>query len=126
MKRYVTRGDIVLICILTFLSLASLGGMRYMSFSGNHVVIEVDGRRVSDLSLDRDAKATATGPLGETVVVVENGVVQVESSPCPRDHCMHMGKIRYSGEILVCIPNRVFVSIRGSADKEPIFDGVSE
>jgi hypothetical protein len=126
MMRYVTHGDIALIVILTLLSLTSFGALRYIGASGDHAVVAVDGQRVLELPLNRDTQSAVRGPLGDTVIAIENGEVWVKSSPCPRGHCMHMGKIRHSGEILICVPNRVFVSIRSNLGRKQTFDGVSE
>ncbi len=126
MRRYFTRGDIVLVSFLSLLSLASLGGVRSLGLSGNHAVVEVDGQHVLELSLDRPAITPVQGPLGETVIEVSGGTVRILSSPCPHDHCIHMGRIRHVGEILVCVPNRVFVTVRGDGGGERVFDGVSE
>jgi hypothetical protein len=121
-----TRGDVILIAALTAVSLAGFGSLRFKGLSGNHAVVEVDGRRVLELPLDRDTTASVDGPLGETVIEVRDRAVWVIRSPCPRGFCMHMGRIRYPGEILVCVPNRVCVSIRGNGEKKRSFDGVSE
>lgn len=126
MRRFFTRGDIVLVGFLTLLSLASLGGVRSLGFSGNHAVVEVDGRRVLEVPLDNPQTTTVSGPLGETVIEVTGGTVRILSSPCPHGHCMHMGRIRYVGEILVCVPNRVFVTVRGNRGGDRVFDGISE
>jgi hypothetical protein len=126
MMRYLTKGDVVLIAVLTVLSFAGLGSMRLAGLSGNHAVVDVNGRRTLELPLDRDAEYSVMGPLGETVIEVRNKAVAIERSPCPRGVCMHMGWIRYPGELLVCVPNRVCVSIRGKTDSGLSFDGVSE
>lgn len=126
MKRFFTRGDIVLIAMLLALSAASLGAIHTAGFTGNHAVVQVDGKRVLELPLDRDARTTVNGPLGVSTIVVHDGSVEIAESPCPRGVCKHMGHIRYVGEALVCVPNRVFVTIVGDGGGEKAFDGVSE
>jgi hypothetical protein len=135
MGRYITRGDAALIAALTVISLAGFGSARLAGFSGNHAVVEVEGRRVLELPLDRDVASSVDGPLGETVIEVRDRAVSITRSPCPRGYCMHMGRIRYPGEILVCVPNRVCVRIRGNGERKRFlvpakrqrsFDGVTE
>ena len=123
--RYFTRSDIALIAGLLILSVASLSGVRYYSFNGKHAVVEVEGRRVLELSLDRDVTTTVAGPLGETVIIVENGTVRIENSPCPAHYCVRMGSLEHRGEIAVCVPNRVVVTIRGGNEYES-FDGITQ
>lgn len=126
MRRFFTRGDIILTGTLTLLALASFGGVRLADFSGTHVVVTVDGSRVLELPLDRDARMPVRGPLGDTVIRVEDGFARIEDSPCPDKLCMHMGRIRRVGETLICVPNRVCVTIRGNGGGKQQFDGVSE
>ena len=123
--KYVTKGDILLIVVLSVLSVASIAGVRTLYHRGKHVVVEVDGRRVMELSLDTDVTKTVNGPLGETVIRIENGTARIIQSPCPHHYCIRMGRISYRGEIAVCVPNRVFVSISGG-NEEDVFDGVTQ
>ena len=126
MRKYYTRGDIILIAVLLALSLMSLGAARLFGVSGKHAVVEVDNRRVLELPLDRDIATTVTGPIGETVIEVENGAVSIPKSPCPNKSCKHMGHISHAGEILVCVPNHLIVKIIGGKNDSKAFDGVVE
>ena len=124
-RRYYTRGDAVLTFLLLLLSLAGILSFRVFSGGGKHVVVEVDSRRVLELSLDKNVTTTVDGPLGETVVSVENGTVRVPESACPHGICTRMGAISYRGEIIVCAPNHVIISIHGGSGEES-FDGVTQ
>ena len=122
--KYFTRGDIALIAGLLVLSVASIAGVRYYTANGKHAVVEVNGRRVLELSLDKNVTHTVTGPLGETVIVIEDGSVRIADSPCPHHYCIRMGRLRRRGEIAVCVPNRVVVTITGGSEDES-FDGIT-
>jgi len=124
-RRYITRGDVVLILLLSAMTVTSFIFLRVLAGGGKHVVVEVDGRRVLELSLDRDVTETVDGPLGGTVVRIEHGTVHVPDSPCPHKYCVRMGRISFRGEVIVCVPNRVVVSIRGGDDEEA-YDGVTQ
>lgn len=64
---------------------------------------------------------TVPGPLGDTVVELREREVRVLSSPCLNQTCVTAGKIRAPGQWLVCLPNRVFVSVEGKAPaKKPL------
>ncbi len=123
--RYFTRGDIFLIAVLLLLSVVGFAVVSHYSFTGKHAVVEVDGSRVLELSLNQDVTTTVTGPLGETVIIVEGGSAQIADSPCPNHYCVRMGRIRHRGEIAVCVPNRVIVTITGGSDRDS-FDGVTQ
>ncbi|MFC1650981.1 NusG domain II-containing protein [Candidatus Latescibacterota bacterium] len=125
MFKYFTKGDIILVTILAVLSLASVAGMRNIYGGGKHVVVEVDSRHALELLLDSDVTESVTGPLGETVVSIENGTARIIESPCPHKYCIRMGKISRRAEIIVCVPNHVFMTIRGGTEEQPL-DGVTQ
>jgi len=54
------------------------------------------------------------GPLGTTVVVVEDGTASIVSSPCPHQVCVGMGAVSGAGQATVCVPNRVVVTVEGA------------
>ena len=125
MLKYFTKGDIILVGVLTVLSLASIAGMKGIYGGGKHVVVEVDGRHVLELLLDSDVTESVHGPLGETVVSIENGTARIIESPCPHKYCVRMGSISRRAEIVVCVPNRVFMTIRGGTEEQQL-DGVTQ
>jgi hypothetical protein len=71
--------------------------------------------------LDAEERIAVEGPLGETVVEIREGRARVLSSPCTNQTCVAAGSIRRQGEWAACLPNKVFVSIEGSAhDREAL------
>ena len=72
--------------------------------SGERLVVPVDSPQVVDVSGLRGIT---------TVEIAEDGTVSVLDSECPGKHCVRAGKIREAGEIIVCAPNGVWVSIVG-------------
>ena len=74
--------------------------------------------------LDTQTTLRVPGPLGETVVVIEEGSVRVVSSPCPEKICIKTGRISKPGQWIACLPNRIFISIRGRRSEQP--DAISQ
>lgn len=127
LKGYVTPGDLGLVLLLLILSAASFTVVHSFTNGGKHVVVEVDGRHAMELSLDRNVTTSVQGPEGETSIRIENGTVRVLASPCPHKYCVRMGTISRRGEIIVCVPNRVFITIRGGkSDDATALDGVTQ
>ena len=73
-------------------------------------------------SPNEDKTVHVQGPLGETIVHIENGKVWIEDSPCREKICIKMGRIERTGEQLICVPNRVVVELEGERGD---VDGVS-
>ena len=74
--------------------------------------------------LDAETTVRVPGPLGETVVEIADGAVRVVSSPCPEKICIKTGRISKPGQWIACLPNRVFISIRGRRSEQP--DAISQ
>ncbi len=123
--KYCRKGDVVLVISLLLVSIGSIAGVRNLYSGGRHAVVEVDGKHTLELSLDKNVTETVRGPLGETVIVIENGYAEIEESACPHKYCVRMGRISHMGEVIICVPNRVMVTIRGGSEEDS-FDGVTQ
>jgi hypothetical protein len=116
-------GDVLLIALLGVLCLMSFVRIASSERKGHWVIVSVEDKEISHHSLAEDRIVEVDGPLGTTRVQIEDGFVWVTASPCPHKTCMRMGHIRYAGEILVCLPNRVLVRVDG--EKRGEIDGIT-
>ncbi len=107
------RLDIIVISSILFISLLVLLIMGLTRKAGDVVVVETDGKKVAEYSLSSDGVYT----LGEgtNVLVIENGTAYMNYSTCPDHTCEKTGKIRYVGETIICLPNRISVTIKGKS-----------
>ena len=107
-----TLGDKLLISAVLACALAGLFLIPGMHGRGEVAIVEGrDGSRLT-LDLSRDGRWEVDGPLGRTVIRIEDGCIRVTESPCPHELCVHMGCRHRGGEIIACIPNRVIVRLR--------------
>ena len=68
--------------------------------------------------IESASRVSVLGPLGETVVVLEDNGVRIERSPCKNQSCVAMGTIRRRGQWLACLPNAVLVTVEGADGQE--------
>lgn len=108
------RLDIIFILAAIALSLLLFSIVTLTRKEGAVAVVEIDGVTVSEHPLS----ANGVFPLNEgtNVLVIENGVAYLNYSSCPDHICEKTGKIRYVGQSIVCLPNRVAVTICGDLD----------
>jgi hypothetical protein len=99
------------------LSILVVGGFSIYAYAGRDragdVVVEASGTQWI-YPLDVDRREAVTGPLGDTIVVIRGGMASVEDSPCPDKLCVHMPAISKPGQWIACLPNKVFVRVRGN------------
>ena len=63
--------------------------------------------------LDVDRLVRVEGPIGETVIRVQDGRVHVHESPCRDQICVAAGWLEATGQWTACLPNRVFLRVEG-------------
>lgn len=116
------KNDILL--ILTLLLLA--GGFwlwrTATQSEGSAIRITVDGQPYPTQPLNED-NILLLGTGGSCTLVIEDGAAYMASAICPDHVCIRRGKIRYDGETIVCLPNKVVVTVVGGEDNG--FDAVS-
>ena len=111
-RTLLTFADRLILYVLVGAALVLLltGGRRG---SGSAVRITGDGGFERLVPLGSDVTVEVAGPLGTTVVEVADGEASVLSSPCPHELCVKMGAVRTRGRAVVCVPNRVVVTVVG-------------
>ena len=105
--------DIVaLILVLAFSLILTLNYYRKSFLTPESVEISTRNG-VTLIPLSKNTTYTVSGILGDTVIKVENGNVNILSSPCREKTCMAHG-ISQNGESLICLPNGVVVTLKSS------------
>ncbi|HOC06110.1 MAG: NusG domain II-containing protein [Bacillota bacterium] len=115
------RGDILIVIILTAVVLA--GGYLYFFHRSTQgtIVVEVDGKTTNTFPLfqeGRDEIIDVRGVNGTTKVQLQDGRVRVIESACPDKICVGTGWLRSSTGAIVCLPNRVVITIVDYQDKD--------
>lgn len=75
---------------------------------GVTAVIYSEGEIVRRVSLNRDGVYDINGT---NTVTVSEGAVYMSSADCPDKLCVKQGKIHSAGQSVVCLPNRIVISI---------------
>jgi len=64
-------------------------------------------------SLYEDKTLVLDGPMGKTVVQIQNGAVRIIESSCPDKTCVKTGAVSDVHGWICCLPNRVLVVVEG-------------
>ena len=114
LKKY--RIDIIVISAILVSALLFLLFMTIFKKDGAVVAVEINGEVVAEYPLDKDGVFPLNG--GTNVLVIENGAAYLSYSSCPDHVCENTGKIRHVGETIVCLPNRVTVTVKGDVSDD--------
>ncbi len=107
------RYDVFLIVILLSLSLCALLIMYLSKRDGTNVCVEINGEQVAQYSLSEDGEYALNG--GTNILRIESGEAYLVYADCPDKTCVHSGKIKYVGQSIICLPNKVTVIVKGNA-----------
>ena len=102
------------LCVILALLLLAGGlalALRLGREAGGQAVVRVDGRVTERHSLTKNGVYPLNG--GSNILVIENGEAWLSEADCPDHLCVKMGKIRYNGQTITCLPNRLTVTVEG-------------
>jgi len=81
---------------------------------GQYLEIYKNNEILATYSLNQQITKTISGAKGETKITINNGKVRFSSAPCAKKYCIHQGWINKASQIIICIPNKISISILGS------------
>ncbi|NOZ62596.1 MAG: NusG domain II-containing protein [Calditrichaeota bacterium] len=113
-----TTGDKILVIFLVFASLASMALLRAGQETGSAVEIKIKNAPYATLPLNQDTTFTVTGAIGETQIAIAGSRVRVLKSDCRQKICVKTGWVSRSGELIVCVPNQVVISVIGKKKED--------
>jgi len=91
--------------------------LALMFWSGeiaDKAIIRSGGKLFREVPLSRNQQIAVPGPLGVSLISIENRKVRIAKDPGPRQYCVRQGWLQQAGEIALCLPNQVSVELVGS------------
>lgn len=110
------RADLILILSLLLISFICILAFRACSSEGAFVRVTVDGDTVGYYPLSEDGEYSLNG--GTNVLIIKDGAAWIDEADCPDKLCISQGKISASGERIICLPNKIEVSIVGESETD--------
>ena len=113
------RNDILLIGVLLFLSLCLALYLFFFREKGDTVKVTVDGEVYGVYALSEDRTEEIRDGEDYNLLVIRNGRAYMESASCPDGICVSHHAIHRDGESIVCLPNRVVVTVSAEGGGAP-------
>lgn len=108
------RNDIILIGGLLLVAAIGMFYLFGLRKAGNSVKVTIDGKAYKTYSLEKNITDDIyTGENKEHLnrLVIRNGKAYMETATCPDGICVEHNPIFREGESIVCLPNRVVVTV---------------
>jgi len=109
--------------LLIILSLSGICFIREILPESQTVLIDADGKPAYVLPLNEDKTVSVEGSEGKTIVEIRGKRVRIMDSPCRNKLCIRQGWVETGG--VVCLPNKVVVTIRGHEENDRGVDAVT-
>lgn len=120
-KDIIKKADIVLGVFLLIFCAATAVFSYGACGRGADAVIEVNGELYGTYPLSQDRIIQIESEFGHNEAVVNDGKIYMAESDCPDSYCLGQhrssGGIDSSNQTIVCLPNRVVISVNGDAKK---------
>lgn len=113
MMKMITPADKILIVVLLLCTIGSFFTKNLLASQGSLVIIELRDMPVYKGDLTEDRKITIRGAFGDVRVQIKEGKVAVVYAECPNKVCVRTGWRSFSGESIICVPNRLIIRILG-------------
>lgn len=117
-----TRADymllLIVVCTLPFLYARLWAGNE----QADYAQIQAGNNEPLTRELSRDKTLHVHGPMGDSVIEIQQGRARFVSSPCRGQVCVHAGWLQVAGEIAACLPNRISLTLHG---QHPRFDAIN-
>lgn len=107
--------DAILILVILALGLSVFLIYKLTSREGAAVRVEVGGgEEVYYFPLSEDGEYILGG--GTNKLVISGGEAYMTHANCPKESCVRTGKISKTGEKIVCLPNRIYITVIGAEE----------
>ncbi|MCH5192559.1 MAG: NusG domain II-containing protein [Oscillospiraceae bacterium] len=113
-RKLLDKKDILIIVLIPALALGAYL-LRGTSAEASFAVITLDGTAVDRISFGTEGKY-AYPQIPGMVFTVREGAVSVTESDCGDRVCVRTGAVSHVGEAIICVPNRVAVTVEGGGD----------
>ena len=115
-RQYIKKADIVLAAALLICGI--LGFVFLQTDADDNAVVEitVDGSIYKTVSLNTDTSFEVNTSFGKNIIVTDNHRVCVEDADCEGRDCVEFGWIEKEGQVIMCLPHRMIVTIKGGGE----------
>ncbi|WP_024865782.1 NusG domain II-containing protein [Butyrivibrio sp. FCS014] len=115
------KNDLILIAVILVITLASIAGIRLWQHNNTGgaatAVVTIDGVKYGEYPLSSDVTERIELPDGSyNILNISGGFAEVTEASCPDQICVKHNHIKYAGETIVCLPNKLVVEIEGGED----------
>jgi hypothetical protein len=127
MRRQFGKNDFIFIGALLLVCLVVMGAYRlFFHEEGSSVIVTVDGEEYGTYPLSQAQTVSITDSEGNVTntLKIQDGKADMTEADCPDKLCVHQKAISVEKENIVCLPNRVVVTVTSDDSDGEGLDGL--
>lgn len=119
-----TPWDAIVVVVVVACAIALILALRPTDSDQRTAQITLDGVVIAEYDLNsvEDPLLIPIDSPYPLTIEVDNGQIRIADSTCPGGDCLHSGWVTQAGGQIICLPNRLVISIIGNSDSE--FDAI--
>ena len=102
-----------LVIVASMVAVAVMFQQFWSFVPASQLIIRQGSKVVGTYDLSQTRELHIKGPLGESVIVIDNGQARFKQSPCPNQYCVHQGWLSRAGQVAICLPNQISLQLLG-------------
>ncbi len=121
-RKRILRNDLLFVFGLLAVISIACAVLFLTSGEGDTVTVSIDGKVYESYSLSENVTVdirSGENADGLNVLVIENGEAYVSHASCPDGICSAHKPIKRNGESIICLPNRVVISVNSEKSNAP-------
>lgn len=118
---FLTKFDIILIVLIFIVTISFnflFATYNKVSDENATVVVYFGDNIYKKLPLNVDDEVAIKTDLGENIFKIHDGYVDMIDASCKDKYCIHEESIHYNNQTIVCLPNKIILSIVSSDESE--------
>lgn len=115
-KRTMRKNDIFLLMGTIVIAVVFLGIQFLTPASGENLIIQINGEMIASYPLEEDAEFEIND--GTNRVEISDEKVRMVQADCPDQICVHHKAISKNHETIVCLPNKIVLTIESTNETE--------
>lgn len=119
-RRFLKPADWIIICVLLVGGTGTWLAARFLVHRNTPKSVHVTTAGESFTLQLKDTSLILAGPVGDTRIKIQDGKVWVDKASCPNQLCVRQGKISAPHESIVCLPNRIVITLQGESNLDAV------
>jgi hypothetical protein len=114
------RNDLILLLGIVLIAALVLIAFHFLKADGATIEVTKNGKKIAEYPLTQNAEIKLDGAAGHAILIIEDGQAYIKEASCPDKLCIKQGKINKNGETVICLPNKLVVTVNSEDDSAAI------